>query len=224
MVSPQPISSSDGSSAASAWDAYRAWPVRQVHIERIIACFDGAIEKTAALKLRESHRFGSRLEEMLRQHFNLSALEEPAPADPADELIATLSSDDLMQLATLSGMIRRAYVFAGEIRSSVVQGFSTQFGEDNVRFAIANRDLALKAEATSASEDLQKLIARDGNICLSAWLSTQSDSIQAWTRMKTAHDGVFPAIGGHERIAMDSEIVRRAAMAIFGPEPKENLR
>lgn len=222
MIAPLPTASSDSPAVVSAWEGYRAWPVRSVHPARIVACFNGTIEADAARRLQENSRFSARLENMLRPHFELPQLDGPAPADPADALIAAISSDDLVRLTALSGLIRRGGVFAGEIRSNVVRSYNSQFGDANVRQAVANRDLAVKGEIPSDPTDIGTLVASEGNICLAAWMAPQPHSIQAWFRMKMERELELPQSVNQERSGLDREIVRRAAIVLFGSGIEES--
>ncbi|MCE8016455.1 type III secretion protein [Halomonas sp. MCCC 1A17488] len=207
-----------------AWRAFVAAPARCVARPWLQDCL-GDIAGDALLESLMRHpRFQRRLAQRLIDRHGLMPPETlPAPAEE-DAWLLALPASAGADLAHYCGVICHAAAFVREIRAPRVVALKHRFGDAAFAAALANRGLAVAAAAADDIERLAREVERDGQACVSAWLSLQPPELAAWLRLGLASG--LPGEGALEEaspeVCRQGPRIVRCAAAIVDAEIRES--
>ncbi|NIC04764.1 type III secretion protein [Billgrantia bachuensis] len=172
--------------SASAWRSFVEAPARCIARPWLQDCLGGMADDTTLEALMRHPRFQRRLTQRLIERHGLTPPEAlPVPTEEDARLLA-LPARAGGTLAHFCGVISHAAAFVREIRAPRVMALKQRFGDAAFAAALANRELA---GATASDDDIEMLaqaVERDGQACVSAWLSQQPPELAAWLRLGLA--------------------------------------
>lgn len=209
--------------SGAAWRSFVEEPVRCIARPWLHDCLGEIADDTTLEALVRQPRFQRRLAQRLIDRHGLMPPEAlPVPTEEDARLLA-LPAQAGATLAHYCGVIWHATAFVREIRAPRVVALKQRFGDGGFAAALDNRELAVAAAHGEDIETLAREVRRDGQACVSAWLSLQSPELAAWLRLGLA--GILPEQGAQdvspEIRRQGPRIVRRAA-AIVEAEIRES--
>ncbi|UYG04684.1 hypothetical protein OCT51_04755 [Halomonas sp. LR3S48] len=209
-------------SSASAWRSFVEAPARCVARPWLQDCLGGIAGDALLESLMLHPRFQRRLAQRLIDRHGLMPPESlPAPTEEDARLLA-LPARAGASLVHYCGVICHAAAFVREIRAPRVVALKQRFGDAAFAAALANRELAVAA-ASDDIEILAREVKRDGQACVSAWLSLQPPELAAWLRLGLA-SGLPEEVleGASPEVCRQGPGIVRCAAAIVDAEIRES--
>jgi hypothetical protein len=167
-----------------AWRIFGTEPVRYAHPAWLVASLGPGLTLEICARLSAEPRFHDRLSAQLAAHAALPPWEEHEPDDPLDREIALASGEALVELVTAAGAVIWADALARRVRRDDAAAVRDHLGEDVVRFALVNRELAIPTRPIEAIDELCDEIGEDGWRCYGAWCAAQPPAIGRRAVMK----------------------------------------
>ncbi|MFC7399045.1 SctK family type III secretion system sorting platform protein [Chelatococcus sp. GCM10030263] len=193
-----------------AWRIFGTEPVRHAHPAWLAASLSPGVTLGICARLSAEPRFHDRLSAQLAAHAALPPWGEIEPDNPLDREIALVSRDALEELVTAAGAVIWADALARRVRREEAAAVRDRLGEDVVRFALANRELAIPGRPVEDIDELCGQIGEDGWRCYAAWCAAQPPAIGKRAVMKCDPVRVSATLPEPLRKAGPA-IIRRAA-------------